>query len=467
MSGAAIRRVASPSMLRENSALRTALGPDASDFLETAAGAFERLLPHTRISAWTENRRRKNGARWGSQERKEINLCIDLTGVPSIGRAVHAKVSRKTGSTGVAKVERTLDMREFDICRRIATTATKVLEKDDIRGSPGTLSALRSKFDEDIVAGHLQSHHKLKLDLRAIFEDLRMLAGQTYENNSIALGIVLDSADISAPALTFPTDYFRFKKYKALTDGFRTGYVVSSTGRLLSLVDLERFNMRLRDSGDGMFPEWAENMARVSSEGRCGICLTRAGDILVFGDGALRFVYRFGRWRYMNHEQIVDLLRSLARVQKVPPRVVGAVTRSMYRTALDVSFRRSGGLLVVLRARKRLRRLVRAGDAIGDEGRAPVDNALDEALPGKFIQGISRRILVELASLDGALVLANSGELLAYAAILRPRRQGKISGAEGSRTKAAIGASHYGLTVKISADGDIEVFSSGKSALRV
>ncbi len=107
-----------------------------------------------------------------------------------------------------------------------------------------------------------------------------------------------------------------------------------------------------------MYPEWAESMARISSEGRCGICLTRTGDILVFGDGALRFVYRFGRWRYMNHAHIVDLLRSLARVQRVPPRVVGAVARSVYRTAIDVSFRRSGGLLVVLRARKQLRKLV-------------------------------------------------------------------------------------------------------------
>lgn len=454
-------------MLRQNSALRTALGSQAFDFLEGAAGAFERLLPHTKISAWTEDRRGENGARWGSEERKEINVCIDLTDVPSIARAVHATVSRKTGGTGVAGVVRTLDMREFDICRRIATQAAEILQKGEIRGSPETLSALRSRFDEDVVAGHLQSHHDLKLDLRAIFEDLRTLAGQTYENSSIALGIILDSADTVAPMLTFPEAYFRFKKYKALTDGFRTGYVVSSTGRLMNLVDLQRFNPRIKNSGDGMFPEWAENMARISTEGRCGISLTRAGDILVFGDGALRFVYRFGRWRYMNHAHIVDLLRSLARVQRVPPKLVGAVTRSVYRTALDVSFRRSGGLLVVLRARKQLRNLVRAGDAIGDDGRAAVDSALDAALPGQFIQGISRRVLVELASLDGALVLANSGQVLAYAAILRPRRQGKISAVEGSRTKAAIGASHYGLTVKISADGDIEVFSSGRSALRV
>jgi hypothetical protein len=453
-------------VLRENSAIRTALGEEAFAFLEDASGAFQRLLPHTKISAWTENRRGKNPARWGSEERREINVCIDLTGVPSIGRAIHATVSRKTGVSGVAKVVRTLDLRELDLCRRIATRLAETLRKDDIRNTPEALTALRARFDEDVVAGHLEWHHDLRLDLRTIFEALRTLAGQTYENRSIALGVIVEAGDMAAAELSFPAAYFRFKKYKALTDGYRTGYVVSSTGRLIGLADLDRFN-ESRNTGSGMFPEWAENMARASTDGRCGICLTRSGDILVFGDGALRFVYRFGRWRYMNHAQIVDLLRSLARVQKVPPEVVGAVTRSVYRTALDISFRRSGGLIVVLRARKHLRELVRARDEIGSKDREPVDDALDAALPGQFIQGISRRVLVELASLDGALVIANSGKLLTYAAILQPKQQGRVGASEGSRTKAAIGASNYGLTVKISADGEIEVFSSGKSALRV
>ena len=70
-------------------------------------------------------------------------------------------------------------------------------------------------------------------------------------------------------------------------------------------------------------------------------------------------------------------------------------------------------------------------------------------------------IAVELASLDGAVVLDNSGKILSYGAILQPKKRGRLSGSEGSRTKAAIGASNYGPTVKISADGGIVIYHKG------
>lgn len=76
-------------------------------------------------------------------------------------------------------------------------------------------------------------------------------------------------------------------------------------------------------------------------------------------------------------------------------------------------------------------------------------------------------ITVELAALDGAVVLSNDGELLAYGAILSPKKAGRLRGTEGSRTKAAIGASNYGLAIKISSDGDIDVYHKGRSFMRV
>jgi len=80
---------------------------------------------------------------------------------------------------------------------------------------------------------------------------------------------------------------------------------------------------------------------------------------------------------------------------------------------------------------------------------------------------MSRAVAVEIASLDGAVVLANSGKILAYGAVLQPRRAGHLRGSEGSRTKAAIGASNYGLAVKISSDGDITVYFAGVEFFRI
>jgi len=111
--------------------------------------------------------------------------------------------------------------------------------------------------------------------------------------------------------------------------------------------------------------------------------------------------------------------------------------------------------------------LVRRGEAVDNDGRDPLDAALDTAIGGGRAEGLKRPIIAELAGLDGALVISNTGRLLAYGAILEPRRKGRITGAEGSRTKAAIGASNYGLAIKISSDGDITVYLKGKELLGV
>jgi hypothetical protein len=124
-------------------------------------------------------------------------------------------------------------------------------------------------------------------------------------------------------------------------------------------------------------------------------------------------------------------------------------------------------LFVILHNQSSLGEIVRFGDAIGDRNRSETDSAFDEVIGEYKFQSLPRSIAAELASLDGAVVLANSGRILAYGAILRPRRAGRMHGTEGSRTKAAIGASHYGLCIKISADGDIVTYHSGEEFLRI
>ena len=64
-------------------------------------------------------------------------------------------------------------------------------------------------------------------------------------------------------------------------------------------------------------------------------------------------------------------------------------------------------------------------------------------------------------------MLDNVGSILAYGAVLEPKKKGDIHAEEGSRTKAAKGASNYGVSVKVSSDGDLTVFMLGKEFIRV
>jgi hypothetical protein len=316
-----------------------------------------------------------------------------------------------------------------------------------------------------VVAEHLQAQHQLEFDLSGWLVALRRLAEQTYENKPLAFGCIIDPAKSQRPTrgTRFPLDYLERKKYRALSDAYRTAYRVSGHGALLGFLELGRS----KASGSRFHPEWCEDLAAEARKGKVGLALTRQGDLLVLDDGQLTFTYRFGKWQYWNHTHIVDLMRNAARVQKVPPTKLSAVVRHIYRAALDVSFRRSGGLFVLLRNQQYLRDVVRLGEAIDDPRRNAVDTAFDRCIAPVKVQSLSRAVLAEMASLDGAVVFRNNGTLLAYGAILEPKKRGRVTGMEGSRTKAAIGSSKYGLSVKVSSDGEITAYLAGSKLIEI
>jgi hypothetical protein len=444
------------------------LGQDGTDFLDYALAGITRILPHTEVCRWNvaNHQQSKTGAAWGSAARRQLKLTIGLA-VGNTGDTdyftLSATLQRKTAPTGVGHVQRTIDKRERDICERIIERIPRVLNRPTEERNRESLLAIRTLFDEQIVASHVQHHHDLKLDLSNIFTALRNVAEQSYENKSLTFGCLLDPGQTSQPSKNgkFPEDVLAWKRYKALSDGYRTAYRVSTHGRTVRFEDL------MDDSGlsigTHIYPEWCEFLAKASQNTVCGVCLTRQGDILVFDADTLRFTYRYGRWQYWNHTHIIDLLKSRARAQRVRPQIITKVVKAIYRAALDVSFRRCGGLFVLLHNRNSLREMALLGDAIDDGKRESIHTDFDKALPSCQIQTLSRRLLVGLASLDGAVVLNNHGQIMAYGAVLNPRRKGKIGPAEGSRTKAAIGASKYGISVKVSSDGDITFYENGKS----
>jgi hypothetical protein len=454
--------------LRANSRLRIALGTHGTEFLENALGAFQRILPHVEITQWEQVAWEKQECVWVNSRRRRIRVTIPI-GAPDDPNAgsLTATVRRRSVAVASQVAGGTLDTREFDICKRITARISEVVQQQPSTISGATMRAIRDSFDEDVVAQQIEIHYDLKMSITTLFADLHALSEQTYENKSLSFGCIIDSKRKEKPShAAFPREFLKEKKYKALSDGFRTAYYVSSAGQLLGFIDLEATKAEAL-TAHSYYPDWAEPLARNSRGRGYGIALSRQGDMLVFDRGTLRFTHRNGRWQYWNHNHIVNLLSDRTKAQKVLPRIVSSVVVAVYLGALDVSFRRSGGLFVILHNRRNLRQIVRSGDAIGDQNRSLPDKDFDEVLQGRKIQGFSSNVAVELAALDGAIVLSNDGEILAYGAILSPKKAGRLRSAEGSRTKAAIGASNYGLAIKISSDGDIDVFHKGKSFMGV
>ena len=120
---------------------------------------------------------------------------------------------------------------------RVATRISDVLADPRSATNAPSLRAIRDDFDEEIITDHLRDHHGLKLDLADTLDAIHELAEQTYENKPVTFGAILDphKAPAGGPSV-FPRGLLESKKYKALSDGFRTAYHVSSDGHLAGFV---------------------------------------------------------------------------------------------------------------------------------------------------------------------------------------------------------------------------------------
>jgi hypothetical protein len=455
-------------MALSNASSAHSLPAEASAFLDHAAGAIERILPHVEVGPWSEGPWTNPESVWDSSSRTAIRVTISFGDRSAASGRSRTTLVRRRNVPGVRHAAaQTLDTREYDICKRVALTTSRLMRSQATSWEPPFPQAISGAFDESVVALHLTEYHGFLVPLSETLAALHKLSEQSYENKSLTLGCLVEPVPSGIQeGQAFPRAFLSSKKYKALSDGYHTAYRISSDGTMTDFVDLEKIDSR--DLTEKHFyPEWAEPMAKASRSGRCGIALSRQGDILVFEEGTLRFTYRYGKWQYWNHAHLLNLLRDRAKAQRVPVNVLGRVVFAIYRAALDISFRRSGGLFLILNSKKELRQVVRDGDAIRDRKRRPLDRAFDAAVAKHKVQAIPRRVLVELASLDGAVVIANSGELLAYGAILQPTTPGILQGTEGSRTKAAIGGSNNGLAVKVSSDGDITVYYKGSEFIHI
>lgn len=286
----------------------------------------------------------------------------------------------------------------------------------------------------------------------------RSLSSETYENQRIPYGVILTRRKSNEQQALLEIDNKRFKR---LTDGFSTAFVLDRNGGIVRLTPLRARRETLRSR---LYrPWWLGPLADTAAdEAGVGIALTRGGDILVTYRGELLASQRTGRWRIWRHELLLDTVRAAWDIRGTPEGL-DDVLIVLYRVALELAFRRSGGLLVIAGSRNVTNRLIPSAQDFMDSGRrSPAEKSLDTSLSDTYVQLLDRRVLTDLASLDGAVVVDRTGRLLAYGAMLRSATSGS---AQGARTRAAVGASRFGLAMKVSSDGGIAFYRRGAIVL--
>jgi hypothetical protein len=306
-----------------------------------------------------------------------------------------------------------------------------------------------------------------------VIELLRVAALSSYENRPISTGVLLlgtnddpcrPGVPLRSSAPEFTEQLTGIKSFYRLADGVRTVFLANADGRLLDIIDVDRWAMELCDSAELQAPCARPYQAHARATLRHGhVCavLSPSREIKIFAEGAEMFAFRGASWHLLDLEAKYQLWAEAVGDANLASR--------LFQTALDLADAREGALFVVLRdPDSAVTQLVAHADRL-DIPAAPLSQRADgpsrrdllHLLEGRSITGLDPTVLAALASLDGATVVDRSGRLLAAGAILRhPQSVDLEFGAavEGARTTAAMAASRFGPVLKVSEDGIITFF---------
>ena len=310
--------------------------------------------------------------------------------------------------------------------------------------------------------------------IASIIEMLRVAALSTYENRPISTGMLLLGGDydpcrpgLSAADARPPSNMqalTSIKSFYRLADGVRTVFLADAEGRLLDIIDIDRWSRQLCPDTildvPGASAYQAHARATLEQRSVC-VVLSPSRDIKVFAEGAEVFSFHSAEWHLLDLKAKYELWAD----------AVGnaSLALRLFQLALDLADSREGALFAVLRdPADAVPRLVAPADRLdipfqtdlpgsGTVSRREVLHLLE----GRTVTDLDLSVLSTLASLDGAIVVDREARLLAAGAILRhpPSEQFEIGSIiEGARTTAAMAAGKFGPVLKVSEDGEITFF---------
>ncbi len=333
---------------------------------------------------------------------------------------------------------------------------------------------------EDRYVGAFLDHKPYTIEGRAaradriasVIELLRVAALSSYENRPISTGVLLLGTqgdpcrpDVPVPptAPEYTEPLTAIKSFFRLADGVRTVFLANAEGRLLDIIDIDRWSAHAYRHQRLQVPcakAYQAHARATLQHGHVCAVFSPSREIKVFAEGAELFAFRAAAWHLLDLQAKFRLWAEAVGNEPLAMR--------LFQTALDLADAREGALFLVAREPDRaVAQLVTPADRLdipitdGASTRAPSRRDLLHLLEGRSATDLDETIFSALASLDGATVMDRTGRLLAAGAILRHtatdefEHDGEV---EGARTTAAIAATRFGPVLKVSEDGIITFF---------
>jgi hypothetical protein len=206
-------------------------------------------------------------------------------------------------------------------------------------------------FDERPYAG---TQEGVVDRIASIIELLRGAALSTYENRPISTGMLLVGGDYDPCRPEVPNAEGRppsnmqaltsIKSFYRLADGVRTVFLADAKGRLLDIIDIDRWGRQLCPDQildvPGATAYQAHARATLEQRSVC-VVLSPSRDIKVFAEGAEVFSFHSAAWHLLDLKAKYELWAE----------AVGnaALALRLFQLALDLADAREGALFAILR----------------------------------------------------------------------------------------------------------------------
>jgi hypothetical protein len=302
---------------------------------------------------------------------------------------------------------------------------------------------LRATFPRRVVTKALCQTKQQEETILTAIDQLSSWSGQQYDGKPIpaAIGFMPVKQTGSVSFREFSDEPFS----AVISNGYDTILTCNFNGDVLGHETL--LPPKKCPSGApfrlGLIAHWAK-------DGRIALVLNRAGEILVFRDGQLRFTRRGAQWHFLTHNPVLD---QMARPD------LREVRHAVYSTCLDASFARTGaciGIVIPLYASEWQDTADNPDDYLSP-ATSKKARVLKSMIGTDKFQDLPRQLRQELVAIDGATVINHEGTVLAVGAIVTI--EGGSEG--GGRLAAAIALSKLGVGIKVSQDGRITGFHDG------
>lgn len=316
------------------------------------------------------------------------------------------------------------------------------------------------------------------------FDILEKWAVKTYEGKHVTLGFIVNPSINAEAILSFEElqAFLEDDSSAVLSDCIHSVMEIDKNCNLINYLSVTKDVMEISAcSLNNNVPlrflhtvqQFVPQKYGKAGSDKVGIFLLNNGDILVVKNGSTKFVKRNLQWLSMNNSAFIA---SLGFDRPEPDNNLNALLANIYASVLDVSFSHSGGLIAIVDPTKISQLLDQKVLNPYNELSLADDEALSKSRelgfdPPKKEQQIRRKLLTqllgdktfsntdrklrsELIALDGACIVGINGKIYSCGAII----QNDSGSSSGGRSSAAKKLSRYGVAIKISTDGYIEVY---------